>query len=237
MKITRVTWVEIGSNNSDSLTIKAVKSLAEAEFVICEKGIAKDVIQFIPGNIEIATFSHNMEATEMLLEKLASFYSKVVFLVLENDALKSEIAKTVKSGFEIIPCLKPFLSIAGSNKISITKRGTNTSFIVVREKLNESLLIKHLKFICATGSSIIIHNNFQLLNDVVNFLKRTGFYDLPIVIVSNWKGDRENWTTETIGTVDDSFSGELHDRECIIMIGESIRPLSKVDKRKILVSF
>jgi precorrin-4 methylase len=218
-----VVVIEIGTNNLDFMTIKALKVLEKTELVIVKDEINSEIIDAINPNSKI--IYKKDDSSDFILNFPGK---KVAIISLSTIHELSEPSKLLNNDIEVtsIPSVKPYLAYTAVNKVPITKRGVNLGFIIVKERISSSSLSNYLHIVVHTNASIVFCHNLGLLKEMVwqMQLKKQG--DLSIAIVDP-SGENGDWTTGTIDTIEDLMLLKQTSESSLIIVGEVVNQYQK----------
>jgi siroheme synthase len=213
-----VVVIEIGSNNLDFLTIKALKVLERASFVIVKDEIDRQVLDLVKPHSTI--FCLEKDSTEIIMD---SQELSVVILTTRDsfDLTETPKLRSKDVNVNIIPSVKPYLAYPAVKKIPITKRGVNLGFVVVREKIGEDALQQYVDIAIATNASVVFYNNFFLLTEIVWKLKFGGKGKMPVAVV-NPKEKQVEWTVGTAETIEELSLLKCNGESSFVIVGEVV---------------
>jgi len=224
-----VVIIEIGMNNLDCLTVKAVKILEKAELIILKDEICPEILDIV--NVDSKIVYEEKDSSNLILNSLEQ---RVAILTLKSTYELSEPARLsdFNIGISSIPSVKSYLGYTAINKVPITKRGVNLGFIVVKEAISSGALLNYLDIIANTNATIVFYRNIDLLREIVwqMQLKKKG--DMPIAIIEQdeKKGD---WISGTIDTIGHLTMLRTLTESSLIIVGEVINQYQKEEVQEL----
>jgi siroheme synthase len=218
-----VVVIEIGANDLDFLTIKALKVLEKVKLVVVKDEIHSEIISVIKASSKI--IYSKKDSTESIVD---SKMGSIAILTTRSLFELPEVEKLTQLNYDIsaIPSVKPYLAYAGVNKVPITKRGVNLGFLVVKESINSEQLDNYISIAVSTNASIVFCNNFSLLGEIVWKLKFKEKSDMPIAIV-NPVGKKGEWLSGTIETIEELSLLNKMPESSLIIVGEVVNQYNK----------
>lgn len=231
----KVTLVGAGPGSADLITIRGAKALENADVVLYDALVDREVLSFAPYAEHIFVGKRRgykrleQEEINALLVEQALKNGRVVRLKGGDPFVfgrgGEEIAHVTSFGIdvEVIPGISSATSVPQELGVSLTHRGISESFWVITGTTANRTLSNDVQLAAQSTATVVILMGMSKLPEIVESFQRESRGQLPVAIIQN--GFRKNKKIG-IGTIDSIISvvaQEGIDNPAIIVIGEVVR--------------
>ncbi|NVM04574.1 MAG: uroporphyrinogen-III C-methyltransferase [Candidatus Helarchaeota archaeon] len=238
----KVYIIGAGPGDPELITIKALKILKEADIILYDRLVNKEILKLAPKSAELINVGKEYGKQNIIQEKIFN-----MFLKYQNENKKiirlkggdpfifgrgaEELEFLIKNNieFEIIPGISSALSIPIQFNIPLTHRKYSSSIGIVtghedpakeKKKVNFELLAKAV-------DTLVILMGLKNLSDIVKSLLEGGLpKKTPISIIEHGYFPDQKFLTATLETVINKTKDQEFNPPVLIIIGEVINLLA-----------
>ena len=232
----KISIVGAGPGDPDLLTIKAAKALANADAVLFDALVNKELIQLAPKNA-IRLFvgkragikSYTQEEINLLMVQHAFEYGHVVRLkggdpfIFGRGYEELEYIRAFDIETEIIPGISSSHAVAALQGVPVTSRGYSESFWVMTGTTRTGQLSKDIALAVQSSATVVILMGIKKLAEIVDLYSENHRSQTPIMVVQNGSRDNERVVLATISTIVEQVKRNNIGTPGIILIGETVR--------------
>ncbi|MCB9202209.1 MAG: uroporphyrinogen-III C-methyltransferase [Flavobacteriales bacterium] len=193
----KVYLVGAGPGDPELLTLKAHKSIVNADVILYDALVSKSIINLNPLAEKIFVGKRKgfkaMEQTEInqLLVELA-FLGKNIIRLKGGDPMvfgraHEEIlhCKIHNIECEIIPGIASYSGIASANKIPLTKRNEQESFFITTGFTTNGEVSKDITLAAKSSATVVVLMGMSNLDKIVEIFKKYQDESYPVAIIQN----------------------------------------------------
>lgn len=189
--------VGAGPGDPELITVKGIKAIRQATFILYDALIHKDLLAFNQRAVKIyvgkRAGSHAMLQRDISLKMmtLARQGERVVRLkggdvfVFGRANEELEMARNAKIDTEVIPGISSFNGIAARHKIPLTQRGVAESFWVTTGTTANGTMSKDILSAAKSSATVIVFMGLGQISEIVSVFKRYKPLDYPVAVISN----------------------------------------------------
>lgn len=238
LKIPKLTVVGAGPGDADLITLKAIKTLKDADVVLYDALVNEELLQYAE-NAEIifvgkrlGCHAYTQDQINELIVSMAKRYGHVVRLKGGDPFVfgrgSEEIEYVEKFGLEteIVPGISSALGVPGSVGISLTQREIAESFWVITGTTANHELSKDVYLASKSNATVVILMGMHKLDEIVAIYKVNRTDDLPIAIIQNGTKNTEQKVIGTISSISKLVAENKISSPAIIVIGEVVKNTS-----------
>jgi uroporphyrin-III C-methyltransferase len=236
MKISpKLTLVGAGPGDPDLITVKGLKSIADADVVLYDALISEELLIYAPQRA-IKLFvgkragyqSFKQEEINQMIISYAFQYGHVVRLkggdpfIFGRASEEIEAAESFGIPVEVIPGLSSATAITSMLQIPLTQRNTSRGFRVLTATTAENELNEDLVNAAKSSETLIILMGIHKLKQIVQAYLQANRDDIPVAIIQN--GTLPNQKV-VVGRIQNIVSLAKQDEigaPAIIVIGETV---------------
>jgi len=236
----KVTLIGAGPGDPDLITVKGVKALKNADVVLYDALINRELLAHAPTAKLIFVGKrkgyHRYPQDEIneLIVKSAFEYGNAVRLKGGDPFVfgrgSEEIDYIASFGIEtaVIPGISSSMAVPASQGISLTKRGVSESFWVITGTTSERKLSKDVYLAAQSTATIVILMGMSKLSEIVAVFKKFNKNEVPTAIVQNGTTKSEKLGLGTIDTIEKVVAQKQLSSPAIIVIGEVVKESAKL---------
>lgn len=231
----KVTLVGAGPGAVDLLTIRGANALRDADVVLYDALVDREVLNFAPEAQHIFVGKRRgykrleqEEINALLVEKALS--SGHVVRLKGGDPFVfgrggEEMAHIASFGIEVdvVPGISSATSVPQELGVSLTHRGISQSFWVITGTTAQNTLTNDVHLAAQSTATVVILMGMSKLPEIVTSFLQEGKGDLPIAIIQNGFRKNKKIGVGTINTIEDVVAREGLDNPAIIVIGEVVK--------------
>lgn len=233
-KKAKITLVGAGPGDLDLITVKGIKALQTADVVLYDALVNKKLLEEAPNAIKIYVgkrankHRYSQDEINLLLVQNAFNYGHLVRLkggdpfIFGRGHEELEYANAFDVPVEIVPGLSSSTSLAGLQKVPLTRRGVNQSFWVMTGTTSSGELSKDVELASLSSATVVILMGIRKLPQIVQLFKEEGKQEMPIMIIQNGSLDTEKVALGTINTIETIAKRAKVGTPGIIVIGEVV---------------
>lgn len=245
-KQARLTLVGAGPGDPELITLKAIRTLQDADVVLYDALVARELLRFIPSDVpaiavgkRAGTHSFTQEEINELILESAYAYGHVVRLKGGDPFVfgraTEEIEFALKHGIEVsvVPGISSALAVPAALDIPVTARGVSESFWVVTGTTMNNSVSGDVKLAAQSTATVIILMGLNKIQEIMDIFHSAGRENTPVAVIQNGTLPSQQAVVGTVSTIVDLVHQERINAPAIIVIGEVVkyaRDLQKVLK-------
>ncbi|TDS10878.1 uroporphyrin-III C-methyltransferase [Maribacter caenipelagi] len=231
----RLTVVGAGPGDIELITLKAIKTLENADVVLYDALVNEELLDYAK-NAELifvgkrkGCYAYQQKQINELIVSRAKSAGHVVRLKGGDPFVfgrgSEEMEYAASHGLEVgmVPGISSSLSVPAYQNIPVTKRGSSESFWVITGTTKEHKLSVDVALAAKSSATVVILMGMSKLPQIVELFKGEGKADMPIAIIQNGTRDNEKVGVATIATIVDVVEKEKLSNPAIIIIGEVVK--------------
>lgn len=240
IQIPKLTLVGAGPGDQDLITVKGIKSLADADVILYDALVNEELLSYAPERaltifVGKRAGRHYLQQHEInrLIVKYSYSHGHVVRLkggdpfVFGRGLEEIEYAESHGIETHIVPGISSALSIPAMQHIPLTHRGVSESFWVVTGTTKEGSLSEDLALAAQSTATVVILMGMKKLNEIVAVFKTYNKQDTSVAIVQNGSRYNEKVALGTVNTISEVVREQGLSSPAIILIGEIVRHTKK----------
>jgi len=231
----RLTVVGAGPGDIELITLKAIKTLENANVVLYDALVNEELLKYA-NHAELifvgkrrGCYAYQQEQINELIVSRAKSAGHVVRLkggdpfVFGRGSEEMEYAASHGLEVAMVPGISSSLSVPAYQNIPVTKRGASESFWVITGTTKEHKLSTDVALAAKSSATVIILMGMSKLPQIVELFKAEGKSDMPIAIIQNGTRKNEKLGIATIETIVEVVEKEKLSNPAIIIIGEVVK--------------
>ncbi|WP_396633539.1 uroporphyrinogen-III C-methyltransferase [Maribacter sp. R86514] len=231
----RLTVVGAGPGDIELITLKAIKTLENANVVLYDALVNEELLKYA-NNAELifvgkrrGCYAYQQEQINELIVSRAKSAGHVVRLkggdpfVFGRGSEEMEYAASHGLEVAMVPGISSSLSVPAYQNIPVTKRGASESFWVITGTTKEHKLSTDVALAAKSSATVVILMGMSKLPQIVELFKGEGKSDMPIAIIQNGTRKNEKLGIATIETIVEVVEKEKLSNPAIIIIGEVVK--------------
>ncbi|NOY46986.1 MAG: uroporphyrinogen-III C-methyltransferase [Chlorobi bacterium] len=235
-KTPKLTLVGAGPGDPDLLTIKGAKALAEADVVLYDALINKQILEYAPKSAtkifvgkRKGNHSFSQDEINNFIVKHAFSHGHVVRLkggdpfIFGRGSEEIDHADAFGITCEIVPGISSSIAVPADQGISLTKRGVSESFWVITGTTSARKLSNDIALAAQSSATVAILMGMSKLPEIVKLFQANGKGKVATAIIQNGTMTNENIGVGTIDTILDVVTDKKLSNPAIIVIGEVVK--------------
>lgn len=231
----RLTVVGAGPGDIELITLKAIKTLENADVVLYDALVNEELLDYAK-NAELifvgkrkGCYAYQQEQINELIVSRAKSAGHVVRLkggdpfVFGRGSEEMEYAASHGLEVAMVPGISSSLSVPAYQNIPVTKRGASESFWVITGTTKEHKLSADVALAAKSSATVVILMGMSKLPQIVELFKGEGKAEMPIAIIQNGTRKNEKVGIATIETIVEVVEKEKLSNPAIIIIGEVVK--------------
>ncbi|MDF4204721.1 uroporphyrinogen-III C-methyltransferase [Maribacter sp. SA7] len=231
----RLTVVGAGPGDVELITLKAIKTLENANVVLYDALVNEELLKYAQ-NAELifvgkrkGCYAYQQEQINELIVSRAKSAGHVVRLkggdpfVFGRGSEEMEYAASHGLEVAMVPGISSSLSVPAYQNIPVTKRGSSESFWVITGTTKEHKLSADVALAAKSNATVVILMGMSKLPQIVELFKEEGKSNMPIAIIQNGTRKNEKIGIAIMSTIVDVVEKEKLSNPAIIIIGEVVR--------------
>lgn len=233
--------VGAGPGDPDLITIKAVKSLAQARVVLYDalasesllELAAKDAVKIFAGK-RFGCHSLSQAEINRLIVQYAWSHGRVIRLKGGDPFVfgraTEEIEAALQAGIrvEVIPGISSALAVPALQMIPLTCRGINESFWVTTGTTRSGEMSADIYLAAQSSATVILLMAMSKLEQIMDVFSGCGKRDTPVAIIQDGTTPHEKIVTGTVKDIFFRAQAEGLSNPAIIVIGDVVNARSKL---------
>ncbi|MCQ9639326.1 uroporphyrinogen-III C-methyltransferase [Chryseobacterium sp. WG14] len=238
IKSPKVYLIGAGPGNPELITIKAVKAIAKADVILCDRLVSPEILEtYVNGNTEIIYVgkecSKNASTPQAHINSLMVDYAlqnKTVVRLKGGDVSlfsnildELQILKQHHIPYEIIPGITAALGAAAFAGMPLTARGYSTSVRFLTYYKSEILTEEYWKELAATNDTLVFYMSKGNLTDLVEKLKQLEISkDKKIAVVEQATTPYQKVYTSSFDDFNETFGDKNFASPSLVIIGKIV---------------
>ncbi|MDP3313289.1 uroporphyrinogen-III C-methyltransferase [Lutibacter sp.] len=236
----KVTLIGAGPGDPDLITVKGVKALENANVVLFDALINRELLKYAPNAKRIfvgkrkGMHSYSQDEINELIVKSAFEYGNAVRLkggdsfVFGRGAEEIEYIESFGIETEVISGISSAIAVPTSIGIPLTKRGVSESFWVLTGTTSERKLSNDVYLAAQSTATVVILMGMSKLSEIVSIFKKFNKNDVPTAIIQNGTTANEKIGVGTIDSILEVVAQNKLSSPAIIVIGEVVKESNKL---------
>lgn len=238
IKAPKVYLIGAGPGNPDLITVKAVKAIAKADIILCDRLVSPEILEtYVSKNTEIIYVgkecSKNASTPQSHINSLMVEYARqnktVVRLKGGDVSIFSNILdelQTLKEShipYEIIPGITAALGAAAYAGMPLTARGYATSVRFLTYYKSEILTNEYWKELAVTNDTLVFYMSKGNLTDLVEKLIQLDISrEKKIAVIEQATTPYQKVYTSSFEDFERSFSDKTFASPSLVIIGKVV---------------
>lgn len=236
----KVTLVGAGPGDPELITVKGAKALKEANVVLYDALINRELLQYAPNAKKIfvgkrkGMHSHSQDEINELMVKYAFEFGNVVRLkggdpfIFGRGAEEIDYIESFGIETEVISGISSAMAVPASQGIALTKRGISESFWVITGTTSNRELSNDVFLAAQSTATIVILMGMDKLSEIVAIFKKFNKMNVPTAIIQNGTTKNEKIGVGTIDSILEVVETQKLSSPAIIVIGEVVKHSAKL---------
>ncbi|MBT2619385.1 uroporphyrinogen-III C-methyltransferase [Chryseobacterium sp. ISL-6] len=238
LKTPKVYLIGAGPGNPDLITVKAVKAIAKADVILCDRLVSPEILEtYVNTSTEVIYVgkecSKNASTPQSRINTLIVDYARqnktVVRLKGGDVSIFSNILdelQTLKENhipYEIIPGITAALGAAAYAGMPLTARGYATSVRFLTYYKSEILTAEYWKELAATNDTLVFYMSKGNLTDLVEkFIHLDISKEKKIAIIEQATTPYQKVYTSSFDDFEANFSNKTFASPSLVVIGKIV---------------
>ena len=231
----KVSLVGAGPGSSDLITIRGLKTLQDADIVLYDALIDKDLLDCIDTSIpkiyvgkRCSNHSTTQDDINRLLVENAFRYGHVVRLkggdpfVFGRAFEEIEYVESFGIPVTVVPGVSSAIAVPSGQGIPMTRRGVSSSFWVMTATKRDGSFSGDLIFASRSSATMVILMGIRKLENIVSEVSKYRGSMTPIAIIQNGTMRSESCTMGTLGSIAKMVSDMDISKPGLIVIGDVV---------------
>jgi uroporphyrin-III C-methyltransferase len=237
----KVTLIGAGPGDPDLITIKGVKALMNANVVLYDALINRELLEYVPKRAKKifvgkrkGMHSFSQEEINELIVKSAFEFGNAVRLkggdpfIFGRGSEEIEFIESFGIETEVISGISSAMAVPASQGISLTKRGVAESFWVITGTTSERKLSKDVFLAAQSTATVVILMGMTKLPEIVSIFKKFNKSKVPTAIIQNGTTANEKVGLGTIDSIEAVVAEKKLSSPAIIVIGKVVKESNKL---------
>jgi uroporphyrin-III C-methyltransferase len=236
----KVTLIGAGPGDPDLITIKGAKALANANVVLYDALINRELLNYAPNATHIFvgkrkgmhSFSQD-EINELIVSSAFEFGNAVRLkggdpFIFGRGSEEIDHIESFGIETEVISGISSAMAVPASVGIPLTRRGISESFWVITGTTSERKLSKDVYLAAQSTATVVILMGMSKLSEIVSIFKKFNKNEVPTAIIQNGTTKSEKIGLGTINTIEEVVTKKKLASPAIIVIGEVVKESAKL---------
>ena len=237
----KLTIVGAGPGDADLITIKAIKTLNEANVVLYDALVNPDLLDHVNPNAELifvgkrrGCYRYQQEQINELIVARGKSHGHVVRLkggdpfVFGRGAEEMEYAAENGLQVAMVPGISSSLAVPAYQNIPLTKRGSSESFWVITGTTKHHKLSDDVALAAKSSATVVILMGMGKLSQIVQLFQTEGKNELPVAIIQDGTTTREKIGIGTVDTIEAIVEEKELSNPAIIILGDVVKHRNKI---------
>lgn len=233
----KLTIVGAGPGDPELLTLKAVKALSNADVVLYDALVNKEILIYAPKSIKLFVGKrfqnpcYKQEEINKLIVENALAYGNVVRLkggdpfIFGRGMEEIHYARRFGIETEIVPGISSSSAVPAKQEIPLTHRGMAESFWVITGTTKNHSLSNDVYLAAQSTATVVILMGMNKINQIVSLFEREGKKDLPVAVIQNGTLPSEKIGIGTIENIIDVIHEKKLSSPAVIIIGKVVKAM------------
>jgi len=236
----KVTLIGAGPGDPDLITIKGAKALANANVVLYDALINRELLNYAPNATHIFvgkrkgmhSFSQD-EINELIVSSAFEFGNAVRLkggdpFIFGRGSEEIDHIESFGIETEVISGISSAMAVPASVGIPLTRRGISESFWVITGTTSERKLSKDVYLAAQSTATVVILMGMSKLSEIVSIFKKFNKNEVPTAIIQNGTTKSEKIGLGKINTIEEVVTKKKLASPAIIVIGEVVKESAKL---------
>jgi uroporphyrin-III C-methyltransferase len=236
-----VTLVGAGPGDSDLLTIKGAKALAEADVVLYDALANEEILTYAPKkSIKIfvgkrkGCHEYSQDQINQLIVDNALTYGHVVRLkggdpfIFGRGSEEIDFIESFGIPTSVVPGISSSIAVPAYQGISLTKRGVSESFWVITGTTSDRKLSNDVALAAQSSATVVILMGMSKLTQIIDLFQKESKGETPVAIIQNGTTAQEKIGVGSINTIEHVVAQQKLSSPAIIVIGEVVKESNKL---------
>jgi len=231
----RLTLVGAGPGDPDLITLKGIKALQDADVILYDALVCKELLQYAPTAIKIfvgkrvGCHKYTQDEINVLIVENAFNHGHVVRLKGGDPFIfgrgSEEINYVDNFGIptDIVPGISSSMAVPANVGIPLTTRNVSESFWVITGCTSKRKLSKDLEIAAQSSATIVILMGMHKIKEITKVLQENGKGETPIAIIQNGTTANEKIGAGNVNHILEIVSEKKLSSPAIIIIGEVVK--------------
>lgn len=231
----KLTVLGAGPGDPELITLKGVKALQEANVVLYDALINRELLEYAPNAIHIFVgkrkgfHKYHQDEINELIVKNANNFGHVVRLKGGDPFIfgrgSEEITYAKQHGLEtaVISGITSAIAVPASVDVPLTKRGISESFWVITGTTSQRKLSRDVALAAQSSATVVILMGMSKLKEIVTLFAKEGKHKTPVGIIQSGTTDNEKSVFGTVASIVEKARQKNMAAPAIIIIGEVVR--------------
>ena len=249
----KLTLVGAGPGDPDLITIKGLKKLAEADVVLYDALINRELLKYARHNVEkifVGKRSGSYRFTQETINQMIVHYAKerghVVRLkggdpyIFGRGFEEFSYAVNHRIPVEVVPGISSATGLSSTHHFPVTLRGICESFWVVTGTTKEGKLSKDILIAAQSSATVIILMGMKKLSIIVQTYQQIKKGHYSVAVIQNGTFRDEKMICGDIDSIEGLVKGQKMSSPAVIIIGPIIDATIKCiekNKKVLITSF
>lgn len=243
-KITpHVTLVGAGPGDPDLLTLKAVKALKDADVVLYDALVNREILNYAPGAKKLfvgkrkGCHAYSQDQINELIVKYAKEFGHVVRLkggdpfIFGRGNEEKLFAQAYNISTTVIPGITSATAVPAAAGIPVTQRKIAESFWVITGTTAGHKISKDVALAAQSSATVVILMGMGKLAEIAAIFKEAGKSETPIAIIQNGTREDQHIETGLINNIEETVYKSRISSPAIIVIGEVVEESTHFQKK------
>ncbi len=242
----RLTIVGAGPGDVELITLKAIKTLKEADIVLYDALVNPELLEHVNPEAELifvgkrrGCYRYQQEQINELIVSRGYSHGHVVRLkggdsfIFGRGAEEMEYAAKHGMPVSVVPGISSSLAVPAYQNIPLTKRGISESFWVITGTTKQHHMSNDITLAAKSNATVVILMGMGKLSQIISLFKEEGKHDLPVAIIQNGTTSQEKTGIGTVHTIEAVVKENKLSNPAIIVLGETVnhrRQLIKIQE-------
>lgn len=238
IKSPKVYLIGAGPGNPELITVKAVKAIAEADIILCDRLVSPEILEmYVQEHTEIVYVgkecSKNASTPQSHINALMVEYARqnktIVRLkggdvsIFSNILDELQALKQYHIPYEIIPGITAALGAAAFAGMPLTARGYSASVRFLTYYKSEILDEDYWKELVVTGDTLVFYMSKGNLTQLVEKFKQYGISDeKKLAVIEQATTPYQKVYTSSFDDFSDAFGDKVFASPSLVIIGKVV---------------
>lgn len=229
----KLTLVGAGPGDPELITLKAIRTLREADVVMYDALVARELLDYCRPDALLVyvgkrkgAYSCTQEEINPLIVHYAQQYGHVVRLkggdpfVFGRGYEEAEYARQHGLEVELVPGISSSYAVPALAGVPLTSRGVAESFWVVTGTTKEGELSQDLKLAAQSTATVVILMGIHQLPKIAELFAQVGKADIPVAIIQNGTTPDERSVFGRVSNIVERVAESGINNPAVIVVGE-----------------
>jgi len=231
----KVTLVGAGPGDKELITLKGVKAIEQADYILYDALVNPDILTYANENTpslyvgkRFNNHAFSQDEINQLLVEISLEYGHVVRLkggdsfVFGRGSEEIDYIESFNIQTEIIPGISSALAVPALQGIPLTKRKVNESFWVITGTTSNGNISKDIKLGAQSSATLVILMGLRNFSLIMDELKQHRHKYTPFAIIQNGSLPDEKIVIETINNHKNVIETIDYTKPGIIVVGDVV---------------